>query len=103
AEQAPYFFRYPGEAGSELKPPFPLWQLNLCRESYGVQGRGPWWKAHHGKFYARAAGTNGGPTDIVIRYFYPMLPGFWYDLDLNRTNDVPAGTCLAWLDHRPGG
>jgi probable HAF family extracellular repeat protein len=96
AEQAPYFFRYPGEAGSELRPPYPLWTLPLCEDTQGVEG--PWWEDYHGKLYARAAGPNGDTTQIVVRYFYPLQPDFWYDLNLDRTNDFAVGTCLPWLD-----
>jgi hypothetical protein len=42
AEEAPYFFRYTGEAGTEIQPPFPLTILPVCPESYGVSG--PYWE-----------------------------------------------------------
>ncbi|MFO1499955.1 MAG: LamG-like jellyroll fold domain-containing protein [Verrucomicrobiota bacterium] len=100
-EEAPYFFRYDGEAGLELQAPRPLRDLPLCAPSYGAAG--PWWEDYNGKFYARAAGPQGGTADIVIRYFYPLQPGFWYDLDRDGTQDVPDGTCLPWLDRRPQG
>ena len=98
-----YTFNYPAEAGLELQPPFPVSLLTLCGASYGVPDKGPWWEDYRGKFYARAAGPAGGPTNILIRFFYPLQPEYWYDLNGNGTNDVSAGTCLAWLDRRPVG
>jgi len=74
AEDAPYFFNYPGEAGKEIQPPFPLSTLTICDSSYGVPGGGPWWEDVRGKIYARAAGPKGGLTNIQVRWFYPLQP-----------------------------
>jgi len=98
-----YTFTYPAEAGLELQPPFPLSMLTLCGASYGVPDKGPWWEDYHGKFYARAAGPSGGATNILVRFFYPLEPEFWYDLNGNGTNDASVGTCIAWLDRHPAG
>ncbi len=97
-EESPYFFSYTGNAGEELQPPFPLSVLTVCDSSYGVPGAGPWWEDVHGKIYARAAGPEGSGTNILVRWFYPLQPGFDYDLARDGTNDVAVGTCLPWLD-----
>ncbi len=94
-------FTYPGVAGNEINPPLPLSVLTLCANSAGVSG--PYWEDYHGKIYARAAGLEGGHTNIVVRWWYPLQPGFYYDFDRNGTNDLPAGSCLPLLDRRPGG
>ncbi len=101
AEEAPYFFRYGGEAGKEIQPPMPLTVLPLCTNNYGVSG--PYFIDCRHKIYAKAAGVNGTDTNIVLRYFYPLQQGFFYDFNGDGTNDVATGTPLAWLDRRPGG
>ena len=91
AEEAPYFFSYPGLAGFELQAPMPLPLLPNCQQSLGVSG--PYWRDYKGKFYARAAGPQGSGTNVVLRYFYPLQSGFYYP-DTN----VSIGDCVAWLD-----
>jgi len=100
-EEAPYFFQYAGEAGKEIQPPVPLSVLPLCQDSHEVSG--PYWEDYQGKIYARAAGQNGDTANVVVRWFYPLQPGFWYDVDADGVNDEPISTCIPWLDHLPGG
>jgi probable HAF family extracellular repeat protein len=99
AEEAPYFFTYEREAGSEIAPPAPLFSLPLTRESHGVAG--PYWEDYLGRLYGRAAGPDGTSTNVVIRWFYPMQPDFFYDLDANGTPDIAVGASIPWLDRRP--
>lgn len=98
AGQPAILFEYSGVAGNEIQPPYPLSRLNLCTESHGLSG--PYWEDHLGRLYARAAGAEGQPTNIVLRWFYPLQPDFFYDLDRDGTPDAAVGTSLAWLDHR---
>ena len=101
AEEDPYHFQYAGEAGKEIQPPMPLSVLPLCDESQGVAG--PYWEDWKGKLYARAAGPEGLATNVVLQWFYPLQPGFFYDLDGDGTNNVPEGASLAWLNRLAGG
>jgi hypothetical protein len=95
-------FVYPGEAGQQLELPAPLSLLPLCGPS-NTWVSGPAFKDYHGHLYARAAGLNNGGASIVTRYWYPLQPGFFYDLDRNGQPDAPVGDCVPWLDRRPGG
>jgi hypothetical protein len=95
-------FVYSGEAGQQLELPAPLSLLPLCGPS-NTWVSGPAFKDHQGRLYARAAGLNNGDAAIVTRYWYPLQPGFFYDLDRNGQPDAPVGDCVPWLDHRPGG
>jgi len=97
AEEAPYFFNYSGVAGMLIQPPVPLNLFQLCPSSAGVSG--PYWRDRKLNFWARAAGNDGGPAQIVLRYFYPMQAGFYFP----GTNPPAPGVCVAWLDQRPGG
>jgi probable HAF family extracellular repeat protein len=100
-EEAPYFFRYDGEAGKEIQPPMPVSILQLCQDSYGVSG--PYWEDYKGKLYARAAGPEGRHTNLVARYFYPLQPGFYYDTDHDGNDNAAVGDAVPWLDRRPEG
>lgn len=101
-EQAPYFFRYDGVAGNEIQPPLPISALPLMtRDNRAVSG--PAWQDYHGKFYARAAGFDGGEGDVVMQWFYPLQPGFFFDLDRDGAPELAAGDAVPWLDRRLGG
>jgi probable HAF family extracellular repeat protein len=97
-----YDFVYTAEAGQEIQPPLPLSVMQLCPDSHGVPGKGPWWEDYKGKIYARAAGPEGGETNIVLRYYYPLQPGFWYDLNGTGTGIPPDGACIPWLNRLHG-
>jgi hypothetical protein len=95
AQEAPYFFSYPGEAGKLMQAPLPLSTFLPCEESTGVSG--PYWRDRKRAFWAKAAGNDGGATNIVMRYFYAVQEGFFFP-----TNQPPIGTHVPWLDLRAG-
>lgn len=96
AEEAPFFFRYPAQAGSLIQTPFPLSTLAIAPQSAGVSG--PYWRDRKSFFWARAAGDNGGTAEIVMRYFYPMQSGFYFP----GTNPPAVGVNIPLLDLRAG-
>jgi hypothetical protein len=96
AEEAPYFFEYPGTAATLVQPPFPLSTLQLCSQNVGVSG--PRWRDRKGDYWARAAGEDGGPATIVMRFYYPVQPTFFFP----GGNTPSLGTCVPWLDLRAG-
>ncbi|MBL9167630.1 MAG: hypothetical protein JNN07_07805 [Verrucomicrobiales bacterium] len=98
AETNSQVFRYSGIAGRLIQPPYPVSQF-LGWETNTTAVRGPYWRDRKQFYWARAAGDDGGPAEIVMRFFYPKVrddfffpPGF-----------APAGTAIPWLDRRPGG
>jgi probable HAF family extracellular repeat protein len=96
AEEDPYFFRYAGTVGKEVQPPLPISLMPLTDNSYQVPaGSQVGWRDYKGKFYARQAGPEGSHTNLVIRWFYPMQPGFYHP-----NAGVEVGDALAWLDGR---
>jgi hypothetical protein len=97
AEQAPYFFSYPGQAGHVVQPPFPLNALQQCEESDGVSG--PYWRDRNRDFWARAAGSDGGTASIVMHYFYVLQTNFFLP---SFVPQLPVGSHLPWLDIRAG-
>ncbi len=97
AEAAPYFFNYPGTAGTLIQPPFPLSVLQSCPASTGVSG--PYWRDRNLNFWARSAGDDGGASQIVMRYFYPVQIGFFFP----GAQPPAVGDCVPWLDRRAGG
>ena len=95
AEEAPFFFRYPAQAGLLIQPPAPLPTLAPTPETTGVSG--PYFRDRKKSFWARAAGDNGGTAEIVMRYFYPMQPGFFFP-----SNQPAVGTSIPFLDKHAG-
>ncbi|MEI2722803.1 MAG: LamG-like jellyroll fold domain-containing protein [Verrucomicrobiota bacterium] len=101
AEDANYRFQFAAEAGNEIQPPYPLGMLPLCPDrNTVVSGRAH--RDYAGRIYARAAETPD-TTDprIVVRYYYPLMPGFYYSTNAGLA--VTNGDCVAWLDHRAAG
>jgi hypothetical protein len=94
-------FTYSGEAGALLDPPAPLSILPICGANTWIFG--PGFKDHLGRLHARAAGQGGTGAPIVTRYWYPLQPGFFYDINRDGQPDAPVGDCIPWLDRRPGG
>jgi hypothetical protein len=98
AEEGLTRFVYPGTAGRLIQPPYPLsvlpdWEVN---SSYV---RGPAWEDRKGFFWAKAAGDDGGLTNIVMHFFYPVLNTNFFFAEGYRE----LGALVPWLDHRPGG
>ena len=96
AEEAPFFFTYTARAGLLIQPPFPLSTLPLASQTTGASG--PFFRDRNLFFWAKAAGDDGGSTDIVLRYFYPVQPGFF----IPGTNPPPVGANVPLLDLRAG-
>ncbi|MCL5099413.1 MAG: hypothetical protein M1608_18145 [Candidatus Omnitrophica bacterium] len=101
AENDLYKFIYPGEAGQEIQLLPPLSFLTLCGNSNYVVS-GPGFKDYLGRLYARAAGPENGGTNVITRYFYPLLPEFYYDLDHDGEPDRALDSPVPWLDRRAG-
>jgi hypothetical protein len=59
-----------------IQAPFPLDSLPPAPESTGVSG--PYWRDRKLSFWARAAGNDGGTTNIVMHYHYAVQPGFFF-------------------------
>ncbi len=102
-EQRPFLFDYPATAGTEIQPPYPLSILPVAPANYISAGHELALEDYNGKIYARQAGVAGAVNNnLILRLFYPMQPGFWYDLDGNGANDLPEGAFVPWLDRNPG-
>ena len=97
-EQAPWFLKFSGDAGKEIQPPLPLSLLPLTPNSY--VSKGDWFQDYNSKVYARAAGPEGGRSEFVLRWFYPLQPGFFYDLNGDGQEDAAPGAAIPWLDRR---
>ncbi len=96
AEKAPILFNYPGLAGNLIQPPAPLVDLCTSLDS-GVSG--PFWKDRKGQFWAKAAGDNGGTSQITMHWFYSASDDYYFPTGLHSR----PTQCIPWLDQRPGG
>jgi predicted outer membrane repeat protein len=99
-----YRFQYPGFAGQEINPPYPVNQLTFgpCTESKTITPDFVL-KDKDDKFFAKNGGYNGRDTEhVLLRYFYRLQNGFWYDLNENGVPDETVGTPLPWLEALDG-
>ena len=97
-EESPWFLRFAGDAGKEIQPPMPLSLLPLTTASYVSAGDA--FRDYNNKLYARGAGTAGRTSEFVLRWYYPLQPDFFYDLNGDGVTDMPVGWPVAWLDRR---
>lgn len=96
AEESPFFFQYPATAGTLIQPPFPLSSLQAAENSTGVTG--PFFRDRKAAFWVKAAGNDGGPANIVMRFFYKAQPGFFFP----GLNPPAVGAEVPWLDLQAG-
>lgn len=82
-------FQYSGVAGNPVFPPYPVRLLGGCPQTR-AKGK-PAFKDYKEQVWAASAGT------MVVEYWYPLQPGWWYDRDADRTVERGIGDCTAWL------
>jgi hypothetical protein len=89
------------KAGAAVAPPVPLTELGVASGTKCVSG--PGWQDRKDSWWAKAAGDDGGKTNIVMQFYYRMQPTFCFPaLD----NQPSPGTPLPWLPSKrtkPGG
>lgn len=86
-------------AGTLLQPPMPLAKLPRCAESLPV--RGPSWRDRNLDYWAAAAAADGtNTTDIVVRHYYPVQPGFAFP---GERNPPAPGSPVPWLSRQGSG
>lgn len=101
-EQRPFLFNYPATVGTEIQPPYPLSILPIGPGNYISKGQQLALKDYNGKVYARQAGVAGAVnSDLELRFYYPMQPGFWYDINGDGINDARESEFIPWLDRNP--
>ena len=91
-------FLFPLEAGTLVQAPMPLTILPQATNSSYVSG--PGWRDRKLDFWARAAADDGvGTEDIVMRYYYPVQPGFFFPR--LGGNQLVDGTEVPFLNYLP--
>ena len=94
AEDATHKFQSVAVAGQKLSPTFPLGLFQAGCPQQGVSG--PFWPDRLGSFWSKAAGDDGGGTNIVMHWFYQPIASFFLPTGISRS------TCLPWLDGYAG-
>lgn len=90
---ATYGFSRSATAGTLLQAPMPLTMLPKCDQSTVVSG--PVWRDRKLDYWAMAAGADGiSPTNVVIRYFYPVQTGFYFPGEAIQPS---PGSQVPWL------
>ncbi len=99
AEEAPYFFNFTGVAGRQVQPPYPVSQFQGWEPNTYATNTTVAWQDRKKFWWARAAGSDGGVSNIVMKFHYPKLrTDFYFPPGLE-----PVGTAIPWLDRRIGG
>jgi len=93
-EDANFVLRYAAEAGQLIQPPYPLDQLLSGCHGDSYADPGPWWTDYNGRIWARCA-TDAEPG--TIHWFYPLVTGFYYDLDVNSPVYLDADLNSDWI------
>ncbi|RFF32026.1 hypothetical protein DZC52_03265 [Wenzhouxiangella sediminis] len=95
-------FQYGGEAGTAVAPPYPLSTLPGCDETLAVgqaandpQPPPPFFKDYKNGLWSKSAG-NG-----ALLFWYPLQPGFSYDITNNDFPDATEGQCIPWMARLP--
>ena len=104
-------FSFAGEAGGTVEPPYPVRLQNPCPETRVVgeldgaeQPPVPFFRDTNEQLWARAAGAGS------VRYYYPVQPGWFVDLDSNDVMDDlngdivvgnEVGACIPWMARLP--
>jgi len=106
ATDTTHLFSFETTVSLLIQGPYPIPAMPECGETssaihdgnHGV--RGPYWQDRNYSFWARAAKDDGGTTEIVMRYWYPMQEGFYFPNALDNTR-YPAGVRTPWLNRLP--
>jgi|GEM_PF-1149119 len=98
-------FQFTGVAATTVSPPYPVRLLPGCSESKAVgQAAGeqpppPFFQDYKAQIWAKSSGSG------ELMYYYPLQPGFFFDLDNNDIQDDidndgepdVDSTCVPWL------
>ncbi|RYD73094.1 MAG: hypothetical protein EOP84_22090, partial [Verrucomicrobiaceae bacterium] len=86
---SPTLSNFTGVAGTRVQAPYPL---SLLGDAPGTSGQGiPFFLDRKNQVWAKAAGV------LTSRYFYPLQPNFWYDINGDGLQDVGVAA-VPWLD-----
>src|SRR5690625_4537512 len=95
-------FEYGGVAGTAVAPPYPLSTLPGCDDTRAVgqaindpQPPPPFFKDYKNGLWSKSAGQG------QILFWYPLQPGFAYDITNNDFPDVDTGQCVPWMARLP--
>ena len=105
-----YTFTYPGTAGTVIQPPYPVSTIDVPPSPQNTNVSGPAWRDRKQTYWAKSAGNDGGPANIVMRYFYPVQDGFYFPSNYftylpsgSATNQFAAGGVKSAVAGPPGG
>lgn len=100
AEEAPYSFLFTNNvAGQQIQPPYPLgmkffgWHTNSYATNTTIA-----WQDRKRFWWAKAAGANGGISNIIMKFFYPVMDASFYFPEGSH-----FGQAVPWLDRRTNG
>lgn len=90
-------FSYPVAAGGPIVPPGALGLLppspSSLHQAADTAGNAWYFKDHKGGHWARASNgrTDGGRSKVLMQWYYPLQPGFYYPFKDQSGNQVKVG------------
>ena len=94
-------FQFSGPAGTAVLPPYPLSTLPGCADTAPdpekfIDGQpSPFFQDYKNGLWSRSAG------DGAMLFWYPMQPGFVYDVNNDDMDDGGLGQCIPWMARLP--
>ena len=97
---AQHTFHFATQAGAAVTPPMPLAAWPACSNTVCVSG--PGWEDRKQLWWAKAAGDDGGATNVLMRFYYKMRSDFSFP---ELATQPAEGTEVPWLptEHEDGG
>lgn len=96
-----YNFHRAQEAGTVIQPLMPVGAMRWCTGNFSDAGDlPPTFKDRKNVWWASSGGNDGGTTNVVMRFFYPMQADFYFPRLSAEEQPLP-GTELPWMPPEP--
>jgi hypothetical protein len=78
---------YEKVAGFLVQAPFPISTYPYCENNEGVSG--PFIEDRKNNHWFYAGGDDGGTSEVVMRFYYPVQPDYYFPIGSNNNTQIP--------------
>ncbi|KPA19478.1 hypothetical protein MHK_000304, partial [Candidatus Magnetomorum sp. HK-1] len=78
---------YEKVAGLFVQAPFPISTYPYCEKNEGISG--PFIEDRKSNHWFFAAGDDGGTSEVIMRFYYPVQPDYYFPNGSNNSNQIP--------------